>query len=410
MKKIWIIFTIGIAVRLLIAFSTFHPDIQTFNLAGQVIAAGNILNFYDYLSAISDTDPVKHIAVFNYPPLIYYFFGLFNFIFANLLGLNAINQFILDNLANYGNLLFNLHLFLLKIPYLIVDLLVGWIFLQLFAQKKEKLLALGLWMFNPVNLYATYMMGQFDIIPTFFTVLAIYLAVKNKLSWAALALGFGIAFKIYPIFLLVPLILLGRGYRERIKLIMISLLPYIISILPYISSIGFRTNALFASQSSKSLYANIPISGGESLILFPLILGFIYLLMLKEKIHKEDIWKNFLIILLLFYVLTHFHPQWLIWVTPFLIIELVNKRFENIFPVLTILFSWIGSLFFFDPSLTIGLFSPVWPFLKTLPGIWELMQIQIDYNISRSFIQTIFAASAIYLIYRYLPKRANDPE
>lgn len=410
MKNIWIIFAVGIVIRLFLAFTSFHPDIQTFNLAGQVVASGHILDIYDYLLSLPEGDPVKHIAVFNYPPLIYYFFGIFNFVFAKILGLNAINNFILDNLSNYGNLQFNLHLFLLKIPYLIFDLMLGWIFLQLFQERKEKTLALWLWMLNPVNLYATYMMGQFDIIPTFFTVLAIYLAVENKLSWAALALGFGIAFKIYPIFLLVPLILLGGGYRERIKLIMISLLPYIISILPYISSIGFRTNALFANQSSKSLYANIPISGGESLILFPLVLGFIYLLMLKEKMHKEGIWKNFLIILLLFYVLTHFHPQWLIWVTPFLIIELVNKKFADVTSVLIILFSWVVSLFFFDPSLTVGLFSPVWPFLKTLPGVWELMHMQPDYNISRSLIQTVLAASAMYLIYRYLPKRANDSE
>ncbi|MDP3758137.1 MAG: hypothetical protein Q8Q86_00300, partial [Candidatus Daviesbacteria bacterium] len=179
---------------------------------------------------------------------------------------------------------------LLKIPYLIFDLLIGVILFKLFNSPRKSLLAFSIWMFNPVNLYATYMMGQFDIIPTLFIVLSIYFALKGKLEWAALALGGGIAFKLFPVFLVVPLVILGKSYPGRLKLLILAILPYLLSIIPYISSSSFRATALFANQSSKSLYAAIPVSGGESIILFPAFLLLFYFVVWSFQ-HKIEVWK-----------------------------------------------------------------------------------------------------------------------
>ena len=287
MKNIWLILSLAIVVRIFLAASTFHPDIQAFNLAGKIIGEGNILNLYDYLPSLPNNDLLKNLAVFNYPPAIYLFNGFFNFIF-NIVGL-PINQFLLDSPANYGNILFNIHLLILKIPYLIFDLLTGFILYKMFNGKRLSNLALTIWLFNPINLYSTYMMGQFDIIPTFFTILSVYFAFKNKLNWAALSLGFGIAFKLYPIFLLIPLLILGKNYLEKFKVCLLALIPYILTILPYLPSHNFRSVALFASQSSKSLYASIPVSGGESILLFPTFLLIFYLIILTKK--TKEVWK-----------------------------------------------------------------------------------------------------------------------
>ncbi|MCR4305698.1 MAG: glycosyltransferase family 39 protein, partial [Candidatus Daviesbacteria bacterium] len=346
MKKFWIILILGILIRIFLSFATFHPDIQAISVAGKVVSEGNILNLYDFSSAEN---------VFNYPPLIYWFFGL-------------------------TSLFFGSNLWLLKLPYLIFDLLVALLLYRLVDPKKA-LLAFGLWIFNPVNLYATYMMGQFDILPTFFSVLSIYLAFKGKLNLAAVALGVGIAFKLYPVFLVIPLILLGKGLWTKIKLLILTALPYLVSILPYLSSKSFRSVALFANQSSKSLYAGIPVSGGESILLFPAFLLLFYLLILGLKI-KIDLWRLFLIPLALFFIFTHFHPQWLIWITPFLVLVLARDQFKNIIPVLIILASWIGSLFFFDSSLTLGMFAPIFPALKNTADIWTILGINIDFNSS----------------------------
>lgn len=369
MKKLWIVLIVGIILRIFLSLSTFHPDIAALSAGGQFVTSGHILNLYDYSS---------NALVLNYPPLIYWLFGLFNFLFS-------------------GNVS------LLKLSYLFFDISIAFL-LSKIVDPKKTFLAFSLWIFNPVSLYSTYMMGQFDIIPTFFTILAIYLISKEKLSWAAIALGGGIAFKLYPIFLLIPLILLGKGIWVKIKLLILAGLPYIISILPYFPSAEFRSTALFANQSSKSLYANIPVSGGESILLFPAFLIIFYLYILRRT-DKFPFWKLYLVPLMLFFIFTHYHPQWLIWVTPFLILDLVNEKFRNIIPTLILFGSWIVALFFFDPSLTVGMFAPLFPVLKNTPDIWTLLNLNLDYHFSRSILQTIFAAASIYLISFHILKK-----
>lgn len=377
MKWLWWILIIGILLRIILSISTFHPDIMAFKLGGEVVASGKVLNLYDY----SNSD----IAILNYPPLIYWFHGLFNFFFGSMTWMSDI--------------------LLLKLPYLIFDILGGLIIFKFFDSYKKSILAFSFWMFNPISLYATYMIGQFDIIPTFFTMLSVYLVTKGKLNWAALALGGGIAFKLYPIFLLIPLVILGKNLIDKIKLILLALLPYALTVLPYLPSANFKSNALFASQSDKSLYANIPVSGGEAILLFPAALVFFYLLIWHKGLDKSSLWKIYLSPLLLFFLFTHYHPQWLIWITPFLIIDLVSDRLKNILPIFLIFGSWFGSLFFFDPSLTSGIFAPIWPDLQNAPSLWNLLNLNVDYNFSRSILQTISAGSFLYLIYQHLLKK-----
>lgn len=367
MKKFWIILILGILIRILLSFAALHPDLQAIVAGGKIVSEGHLFNLYDY-----STDA----NVLNYPPLIYWYFGLLN-------------------------LLFGSTLWLYKLPYLVFDMLLAFLLYKLVDPRKA-LLAFGLWMFNPVNLYATYMIGQFDIIPTFFSVLTIYLALREKLSWAAIALGTGIAFKLYPVFLIIPLILLGKGIIAKIKLVILTVLPYLVSISPFIFSSSFRSTALLANQSSKSLYASIPVSGGEAILLFPMFLLLFYLLIPNLKL---NLWKLFLIPLLLFFIFTHSHPQWLIWITPFLVLDLVVNQFKNIVAVLLIISSWFGLLFFFDPSLTIGLFAPIFPILKNTADIWTLLNLNPDYNFSRSTLQTIFIAASFYLIYYQISKK-----
>ncbi|MBI2600847.1 DUF2029 domain-containing protein [Candidatus Daviesbacteria bacterium] len=409
MNKIALILIVGILLRILIAASTYHPDLQTFNLAGQIVASGHVLDIYDYLQNLPDSHEWKNLALFNYPPAIYIFHGSFNFIFSSIFYLWQVNYFLMDVITNYGNINFNLHLLLLKIPYLIFDLLAAFFIIKLFDNKKDKLIAFGLWMFNPINLYATYMMGQFDIIPTSLMVLALVFASKNKLPTAAFFLGFGIAFKVFPIFLLPIFILMTNRWLDRAKIGLIAFIPYLISVVPFISSSGFRTNALFADQGSKSLYSTLAVSGGERIFLFPLFLLAFYLILLKKGVNKEVLNSKSLIAFLLFFIFTHFHPQWLLWITPFLIICLVREKTKNLIQILILLISYLISLFFFESSLTVNLFAPLLPFLKNLPGIWEILNINIDINYSRSITQTIFAAASLYLIYIHFPsKDAKD--
>ncbi|MDO8486510.1 MAG: hypothetical protein Q7S77_02340, partial [Candidatus Staskawiczbacteria bacterium] len=354
-KVFWVILIAGVILRLVLASITYHSDIQAFDFTGSVLSSGHILNLYDYLPSLSQGNEIlKHYpaSVFNYPPLVYFLFFILNGV-GNIGKDSNFYQLFLFNVPQVlGTFQLNLHLMLLKIPYLLFDIPIAFMLMKMFEQK-WKLLVFTLWMFNPVDLYATYMMGQFDIVPTFFVVLALYLIMKNSMKekylwWAVVLLGIGACFKIYPILLLPVVAFLFTSYKKRIGALILGIIPYLLMISLYLPSQGFRTYALVAGQTLKSLYAQIPISGGESIILFLAFLGFFYLVFWEIKGTVQNLWQRFFIILLLFFTFTHYHPQWFLWLTPFLIFALIKSNFRDTLAVIVSLISLTGLIFFFE--------------------------------------------------------------
>lgn len=411
-NKFILILIVGIFLRLILSAISYHSDVVALTFAGKVITSGHILDFYDYLPGLAQSDPILKVfpsSLFNYPPLVYFLVSVPATSLLFLISSAFQNTFLFNISSAFGDPNLFIELILFKLPYLIYDLFIAYFIIKILETPKERFLGFLIWMFNPISLYATYLEGQFDIIPTFFVVLSLFLIYykkdHKKLYFAALMLGAGAAVKIFPLFFLVPIASLTNSWKERIKIFILGFLPYFLIILPYINSKGFRATALVASQTLKSFYAQIPISGGESIVLFISVLVFIYILMLRIKGSETDLWKRYLIAILPFYIFTHFHPQWFIWVSPILIIELVKTKFQNFFVILIMFFSFFASLFFFDPGLTINLFAPIVPSLYNGPSIWEILKINIDYNFSRSILQSLFVGGAIYYMYLYFPKK-----
>lgn len=412
--KILKILVIGIILRVILSFSTFHSDIVPFDFAGTVLAKGNILSFYDYLWNLPQGYPFLTVYprnLFNYPPAVYFFLGGVSRVFTWMVDPAVHSNFVLNFTSTLGNWQLNLLLLLLKLPYFAFDIAIAYLLAALFKTEREKLLAFSFWMFNPITLYATYMMGQFDVIPTFFTIVCLYLVVKNagklesrSLLLESILLGAGGAFKIFPLMFLIPLAALKKGWLDRIKIVAVGIATYFLTILPFLSSKGFRATALLAGQTTKSLYAQIPISGGESIILFVVAVVFFYLLFLIRRTAPENLWKNFFIMLLIFFIFTHYHPQWFLWITPFFIIDLVRNPKHWLTVGLSLL-SFVGLVSFFDPGLSVWLFSPLFPHLYGLGGVWELSRLSPDLLQFRSLLQTLFVGVALYYLYTLFPRQ-----
>lgn len=417
-RTILIILLVGVIVRLLLSLTTYHSDVVPFDFAGKVIAQGNIVNFYDYLWELPKDHPYLKVYprnLFNYPPLVYFFLGGVSRLTTWMVNPEIHNNFILNFPSTLGNIQLNLLLLLLKLPYFVFDIALAYLLMGLFKDKKKKIWVFGLWIFNPVNLYATYMIGQFDIIPIFLSVAALCLAYKHKdkiepvsLIPSAILLGLGAAFKIFPLLFIVPLALLKKDWWGRIQVTLIAITTYIIAAFLFIFSRGFRQTAILAGQTTKSLYAQIPISGGESIILFLAVVIFFYLLFFYKKSSVEDLWKRFFLMMLIFFVFTHYHPQWFLWIMPFFVIDLVNSNFKNWLPYKISLISFFVLITFFDPGLTVWLFSPLNPKLYGLPGIWQIVGLNPDINILRSIFQTIFVGAALYYIYLHFPRENEN--
>lgn len=409
MKKfIFIILTIGIVLRIVLSMTTYHSDVIPFDFAGKVISSGNITNFYDYLWSLPEDDRILTVYprnLFNYPPLPYFFLGGFSLLTTWIVDSNVHDNFVLNFKETLGNPQLNLLLLLLKLPYFIFDIALAYLLMSFFKEEKEKKLAFALWIFNPITLYATYMIGQFDIIPVFLSIAALYMVVKkNNFTFAAILLGIGAGFKIFPLLFMVPLALTKTNFWERVKLLSISVVAYLLSAYPFILSKGFRMTAALANQTTKSFYAQIPISGGESVILFLVAVLFAYIVFYYRKTQVEELWKRFFVMILVFFVFTHFHPQWFLWTMPFFVIDLVKTKLKHWPLFLGLLITFVGMVTFFDSGLSLGLFAPINSNLYNLPDFWKVIGVNLDVNASRSLLHSIFVGISAYYIYYYFPK------
>jgi len=397
-------FLVGIFIRLILSAITLHPDLWAFSFPGKIFVEQGILNIYDYLHnlPLSSLYRVYGTDFFTYPPLAYFVLGIFRFILQPFFDPNFYPRLF----ANFGQAflvtgIFR-HALLIKLPYLVFDLSLAFLLTEFFQEEKKKRLAFLIWIFNPVSWYTSFMIGQFDIIPTFFIVLSLVFALKTKNNFALLSLGIGGAFKIFPL-LLVPFaaVILGKNNWEKSKLFIFGLLPFLITISPFLSSKAFRSVVIFGAQSQKLLYAGINVSGADVIYLFLVfyLLLLFYAFYFSGKI--QSLWKFFLAVFLLIFSLTNYHTQWFLWITPFLIIFVVEYPSKLFIPIsLFILF--IGTVFLFEPSLSIGLFSPLVPSIARAQGFSVFVGRFLPPTQISSYLRSIFAAVSIWLIFDLL--------
>lgn len=398
-KKLIFIVLIAIAIRILLMFTTYHPDIAGQSLSAYFWGFKNIVNPYEHLLSLPATHPlVKNFGVldiFIYPPLTYFTLGTFQKIFA-FSGLQHFLETVMSGFNIYKISNLGYYLFLLKLPYLFVDLAVAYILFLYFKETKYKHLAPIIWLFNPVTLYTTFCMGVFDIIPVFFTVLALYYVKKNRLNASALAIGFGTAFKMYPIFLL-PFIILkaSQKFWPRVKILLIGLLPVIITNFPYLTSQAYRF-MVFSPKSQKMLYMQWKLSGAEGLYPFLVFSILLFLQSQNLKIKTRFFNSYFFIFFLLLFSVTHYHPQWFVWITPFLIIEMINFKFKDLWLYTSLVLCYIFIVFTFENSLNVGLFAPINPILAQFTGTANFIASKTDINNLKSMVRSIFAGISIY--------------
>ena len=191
-------------------------------------------------------------------------------------------------------------------------------------------------------------MGQFDVFLVLAFVAAIYFSSRRPVL-AAVCLALGAGFKPFPLFLL-PFL-----PGSKIKNVVTGLLAYLLIITPYLASPAYRQYALLAQQTDKMWYAKIMVAGSQYLPLF--MVGFVLLFWLHYYFSKRlPYWAWPMSVLLLFYSVTHYHPQWFAWLTPFLILTFVN--FKKTLPLLVaLLLCHLVIVLSFDSSLNFGLFG-----------------------------------------------------
>ncbi len=393
MNKLLIIFILGLIIRFLIIPFTIHPDFRAVNLAASLISTkGELFTFYDHISKLPRDNKLVTLYgdnLFIYPPLAYIFHAPFHALLSPIYPKVEWELLINDIGKLRTSTQTPLLLILLKLPYLVVDL-IGFFILYKLLPIKSRLLGVTLWWLNPISLYVSYGIGQFDIVPAVLILSSILISPKKPLL-SAILLGLSAGFKPFP------LVLLPFLPGNKLKNCLAGGLTYLLIILPFLSSPAFKMYALFADQSSKLLYAKVFVSATQYISIF-LVLYILLLVFNFLKPKTLPFWAWPLSVLLLFYSITNFHPQWFLWVTPLLIISwLENPKTRLV--VVGLVLCYIAIIFSFEPSLHFGLFG-----LGLSPYSSISRFIPTDQLIS--WIRSIFAALSAFVCFLNLK---NNP-
>jgi len=121
----------------------------------------------------------------------------------------------------------------------------------------------------------------------------------------------------------------------------------------------------------------------------------------------RDLWKYYLAFFLILFSVTHYHPQWFLWVSPFIVIELVANKWRNLLLDLTILGCYIFIILTFDNSLSVGMYSVLNQNLNKFPGIDKILSSKIDLFLLKSTVRSVFAATSIFLIIDILKSKTR---
>jgi hypothetical protein len=257
----------------------------------------------------------------------------------------------------------------MKLPILLFDFLTALVLIAL-APIGRKRLAAALWLLNPFSLYAIYFFGQFDIIAAFFVLTAIFLWHKNKLTLSYGILGLAAAVKVFPL-LLLPVFLIydSRSLFKKISGVASFALVFLLCLAPILTSV-IALKSVFLSNLTGGLFkASIELGGGKSLPIFLVAYLMILTVLLLNYLKKPLLESVIFIVLALLLTLSDFHPQWMVWLMPLLVLLLVKKVIGWV-ETLIFLIAYLGvSLLIDDKFVGLGTLKAVNQSFDSIPSI-----------------------------------------
>jgi hypothetical protein len=387
------IFIFAILARFLVMPFLYHPDIKIYNFQSSFLSKG-VLNIYNFMADKKWELPYRE--EFVYQPLTYLFWGSYQIISKPLLG-DGFNNWLWDasqqSIERPG--VFR-YIFILKFPLFLFDILMAFLLASFFEQKERKARIFSLWLLNPFSIFIIYGYSGFDIIVSFFVVLALLLTKKEKLSLAVLFLALGALFKAYPVLFLPLVILRSKKALDFFKYIFIFSLTIILVSLPFLS-VSFINGAFASGLMTRILSPAIDLGFGVKIIVPIVALSFVYLLSLYDK-NRLDLY--FFLTSALIISSIHFHIQWLIWAVPFLFIVWVSENKDFLFLTLWFILSFILPFLYDDKQMTVSLFSLFSRYFSFLPHPFILVQKFYDPFYLQSIIQTLSFSLVLFLIWK----------
>ena len=257
--------------------------------------------------------PAHTNEAFPYPPLMLYILSAFILPVQHL-----------DPHSIWINLFYGL-------PLLLSDLVITAILLRLFIWNKTEIFIF--YFASPIILFATYMHGQLDIIPTAILFSSLFLLSKRFYCYAAILAGLAISTKFHTVAALplMAIYLLSKGkYKEMGLMIFIPFLIYFGFSYPYLSN-GNGFNEAVIHNYKQDLIFDSFIAIGEAKIYLPILLSAIIYLRFSayRKVNIDLLYAATGSLFSIFLLFIEPSPGWFIWLTPFFTIFFI-RYFDGI--------------------------------------------------------------------------------
>ena len=228
---------------------------------------------------------------------------------------------------------------IIKIINIIFDLAI----VQLvYLLSKKSLKTAFLYAINPVTILITTLHGQFDVIPIFFILLAIYLLNRKQELLFVLSFSFAIMTKTWP---LLFILILYKRLKNK-KFIILSLVFPLISIIIY--SLLFKTSifnivkTIVYYQGLWGIWGLWGLLGRLGVFWQKLttLIFITYFFSYSYFKNKKNLIREILNLLFFFFVFTtNFSIQYFSWLMPFLILIKPKKSLQLIILITLYLFS-----------------------------------------------------------------------
>jgi hypothetical protein len=300
-----------------------------------------------------------------------------------------------------------LALFLFKLPYLVCDFAIALVLLRIFGDAPDRALrAASMWLFSPVTIFVFYVFGRHDAIAILCVALGLLAIRRAKPLRGALAIGFAIWSRYWPIVVLPFLVAFAAAdWRSRLKLVAVAVAPVVI--FNSVASLQAReTSPVPAVHMAGSQFAeylltlNFDLGWTQVLYAFPVAYALLLMFAVVAK-PTEDPCTRFcrfaFCCLSLLYATSFFHPQYFTWCLLFLVIlradarttVLRNLHYAQLLLLVPYTFYWRNSLFGY-------LFAPLDPaFFISVPAPVDWIEPHISPFVFVNFFRTLLSVVCV---------------
>ncbi|OGG25700.1 hypothetical protein A2960_05085 [Candidatus Gottesmanbacteria bacterium RIFCSPLOWO2_01_FULL_39_12b] len=387
------IFLLGIILRLVIIPFTFNWDLSANTKVASSFSFSSIREFY--------REPLA-----AYPPLMYTLLKSFLTFSSPLLNQYFNSWMHMGDISGSASPYIYRILSVVKLPYIILELLSAFIFSKFFTGQKARD-ALLLWMVNPIMLFLVAGWTNVDVIPLFALLLFLLFKMRGKDYLSSFCLGLSVSLKLFPVFLLPFLFITINSWKKRILAALFILLPVITTHLPILTTPQYFSHAITGGYSRKIMFSLIPIGDNRSLLPFALGYFLLFLYFLNQKKISHSLMAYSFTALIPLFAFSSFNLQWFLWILPFIFYyQLTLPQLRTPFKFLYLSFTSLVLLS--QMSLNFGMLSPIEPTLLTYD--WPLKEFIGNDNLflMMNILHTLLTSSLLWIGYGVLKSMEKE--